>query len=340
MFGLGWGMDPREVDARAENGPAFLAGFTPPRPVDVVHVLVVGASGTVGRVLVPHLLAGGHRVTVTSRDPARHAWPHGVRGVAWDPIQPLDLPAGAGEPPIAGVVNLAGAGVMDRRWSERRREELVTSRLTTTRRLAEWIAAQRDPPVLVSASAAGYYGSRPPGPCTEATRSGLDFLAGLCIQWEAAAAQSTGRVVVLRLGHVLAREGGYLGALRGAARFGVARMGNGRQPMPWVHAGDVARAIAWALEGPASGTYNVAAPGGVAQRTFARLAVDRIAGPRWPLIGVPALALRIRFGEAADAILGGQALVPARLQQEGFAFAWPGLAEALDDLLGRARLRE
>lgn len=294
----------------------------------LMRILVVGGSGTVGKALLPQLVEQGHKVVATSRDPAAHDWPKEVRALEWRPTNPV--PAAIGQ--VDGIVNLAGEGVMSGRWTKKRKLQLVTSRVELTRQVAEWAGMQAKPPVLVNANAVGYYGIAPQGPCPEERAPGSDFLASLCLAWQAAATSHKGRTVIFRIGHVLSTEGGYLGEMLPMLRRGLAgRLGNGRQPMPWIHVNDVAGAMEWALRAPkAQGVYNLAAPNHIDQATFARAALDAV-GTRWAP-PVPAFALRFRFGQAAAPILGGQDVDVDRLEGDGYKFRHNDVGEALADL--------
>lgn len=294
-----------------------------------MRVLVTGASGLVGDHLLPLLARAGHTVVALSRAPPRHLWPKGTVAVAWDAQGPL--------PPVEAdaAVNLVGERVVGRRWDAAQMQRLRATRLGPTRRLAEWAARDGRPKVLVSASAAGYYGVRPEGPCPESRGPGGDFLARLCTDWEAEAGAFPGRAEVLRFGHVLSPLGGYLGQLLPLARLGLAGpLAGGRQPMPWVHADDVARAILWALETEgAAGPHNVASPGaaGQTQREFAHALGRALHRPQLP---VPGLALRLRYGAAVGPVLlGGQDLRPERLLAAGFGFEHTDLDATLRALL-------
>lgn len=292
-----------------------------------MRVLVTGASGMVGRSVVDALVRRGDRVVALSRHPEAHAWPVGAEAVAWDARSPL--------PGIAAdaVLNLAGESVVSGRWTRARRQRLRDSRLVVTRRVVEWVNAQPRPPPLVSTSAAGYYGSRT-GPCREDTPPGEGFLAELARDWEVEASRAKGRLVVLRVGHVLSPEGGYLGTILPYARLGLAgRVGGGRQPMAWVHLADVAAAFVWALDTP--GTFNVVSPGAAGRRQgdFARALARAV---RRPLqVPVPIWMVKARYGAGAGPALGGgQDLRSDAIQAAGFRFRHPDLGEALSGLLG------
>lgn len=293
-------------------------------------VLVTGASGLVGRHLVPRLLDAGHRVVVTSRDPAQHDWPAEVTPVEWDGTEPLPW-----DEPLDAMVNLAGASIGGRRWNRAYKEAIRQSRLRITDGLVHWIAARPEGrrPALVTASAIGYYGIDPDGDCHEDRAPGDDFLGRLCQDWEATASQAPTRVVRLRSGHVLAAEDGFMARLLPIYRL---RLGGpiagGDQGLPWIHVEDAARAYQWAVETDgAEGAYNLAAPQPVTQGGFNKaLARELGVCARAPL---PGFALRIVVGELGRHLVGGQRTPPDRLQAAGFDFQHPDLPDALADLL-------
>lgn len=293
-----------------------------------MRVLVVGGSGLVGRRLLPALLVDGHDVLALSRDPDAHSWPDGVSTLRWD---------GEGQPwwpgTVEAAVNLAGERVLPRRWTDERREELRASRVHATNRLVKAMNKQRRATVLVNASATGYYGARPEGPCPEDRGPGDGWLAQLCADWEAAAGKHHGRTVLLRNGHILDPGGGLLGELLPLYRRGLGGvLGSGQQPWPWVHWFDAVGAVRWALANPrAEGPYNVAAPETVDQGRFHALLNLETGHAR--SIPYPAWALRLRFGEAASVLVGGQEAAPERLVSAGYGFRFPRLQGALYDLL-------
>lgn len=301
-------------------------------PAPCVRVLVTGASGLVGRRLVPILLKAGHAVVATSRDPESLRFPPGVLPMAWDGKDMLQVPG-----KVDAVVHLAGERIVGRRWTPAVKQELVASRVESSRRIAEFVARRRSqdrPQVVVCANAAGYYGIEPTdGPITEQHEPGGDFLAQLCVQWQEAIEQAPTRVVVLRIGHVLSKEGGYLGELLPLAKAGLAGpLGGGGQPMPWIHIDDLCGVILWSLSASGvTGAYNVVAPERLRQKDFVKALNRHMPVPS--LVPVPGFALKARFGEVAEAMLGGQDLKPVRLEIEGYEFGHPTLAGALQDLL-------
>lgn len=296
-----------------------------------MRVLVTGASGLIGRRLVPVLLKAGHAVIATSRDPESLRLPPGVLPLGWDGREMLQVPG-----KVDAILHLAGEPIVGKRWSAARKQAILATRVQSTRRIAESIARRRPadrPQVLVCANAVGYYGIRPTGVCTEQREPGTDFLAELCVQWEKAALEAQTRVVVLRIGHVLSKDGGYLGKVLPLARVGLAGpLGGGKQPMPWIHIDDLCGVMLWALSAPGvRGAYNAVAPQRILQKEFVK-ALDRHV-PIPNLLPVPGLALKARFGEVAKPMLGGQDVQPLRLELEGYDFGHPTVEDALQDLL-------
>jgi len=268
-----------------------------------------------------------------------------VRGVSagtdapcWDPATgTIDRARLEG---LNGVVHLAGASIAGR-FTARRKREVLESRRAGTRLLATALAGlARKPHVIVSASAMGIYGDRGDEPLDETSAPGHGFLPEVATVWEeelAPAAAAGIRVVRLRTGLVLAREGGALAPMLGPARLGLGGpLGDGRQWWSWVTLDDVVAAFAFALATPAlEGPVNLATPGPVRQAEFARV-LGRVLG-RPAILPAPAWALRLLLGRGmADSLLLASArLVPARLTAAGFRFGFPTLAPALRHVLGR-----
>ena len=291
-------------------------------------VLVTGGTGFIGTALVRSLVDDGARVIVLTRDARRAAATFGPRVLA---LESLDaIPS---ETPVAAIVNLAGASILGGRWTARRKTVLLASRIDTTRAL-HTLAARLEtrPRVLVNASAVGFYGDRPDGAELDETAPPQpgQFQSDLCAAWEreAKTLRALGvRVVTMRFGGVLGRDGGLYPALAFAARFGVgAILGTGRQAMPWVHLDDAVAALRLAIaQDTLEGAVNIVAPGLVSQAAFAR----SVAGSRAICPRLPAAMIAAVGGEAATLVLGGQPATPRRLLAAGFRFAHPTLASAL-----------
>lgn len=297
-------------------------------------VLVTGATGLVGHALVRSLARSGTGVLALSRDARRAA-----RLFADSSVRCIGrLDELADDVAIDAVVHLAGARVLDRRWTPARREELVGSRADGAAALVALMRRMRTPPrVLVGASAVSYYGASGSAARTESDAPvGSAFASQLCVRVEAQAAHARAlgvRVVALRLGIVLAREDGALPPLATAARFGLgAVLGSGQQPVAWIHLDDAVRLIRFAIDADEIvGPLNAVAPQTPAQADFTRALAARFG--RQVHLRVPAAALRLLLGERAVLLLDGQVVVPRQALDAGFTFRHPALADALADLL-------
>lgn len=292
--------------------------------------LVSGGTGFIGTALVEGLLAGGHRVTVLSRDPRRAALRFGGRArCIADTAQLRDDEA------IDVVINLAGAPVVGPRWSNARKRVLRASRVGTTDGLRAWCDRATRPPALwLQGSAVGLYGAhaRSAPELQEPAPVRGDFPSELCAAWERAAAPVGARgvrVVTMRMGLVLHRSGGVLPMLSLAAALGAgARLGDGRQWFAWVHLDDVLRFVEQAVaHAGIRGPYNLVAPGGCTQAEFTRALARAHRRPAW--LAVPAAPLRLALGEMATMLLDGPVATPQRLIDQRFVFLHPGLDRAL-----------
>jgi uncharacterized protein (TIGR01777 family) len=248
------------------------------------------------------------------------------------------MPGDCSFPGLAGAVHLSGAGIANRRWTAEYKREIVESRVRPTEALARFLAGMRPrPEALVCASAIGIYGEGGEEALTECAAPGRGFLAEVCAAWEKAAqpAVEAGiRVVHLRFGVVLSAEGGALAKMLPIFRLGLGgRLGGGRQWMSWISLTDAVRAIEFALESRSlGGPVNVVAPNPVSNAQFARDLGHALGRPA--LLPVPACALKLAFGEMAQAtILQGARAVPAKLEEAGFAFLHGTLPVALQALL-------
>jgi uncharacterized protein (TIGR01777 family) len=301
-----------------------------------LRVAVTGASGLIGSALVPFLTTGGHAVMRMVRGRAGEgeaAWNYEHGRIDAAKLEGLDA-----------VVHLAGENIAVR-WTEQRRRRILDSRAIGTRFVAETLARLRRPPrVLVSASAIGIYGNRGDEVLTEASpilAESSDFLTQAGREWEAATepARAAGiRVVRLRFGIVLTPAGGALGRMLVPFRLGAGGpLGSGRQWMSWIAIDDLQGAIHHALMTDSlAGAVNVTAPNPVTSSTFASTLGRVLQRPA--MIPVPALVLRLAFGEMADAaLLSSARVVPARLQESGYAFRYPELEAALRFVLGRGK---
>jgi uncharacterized protein (TIGR01777 family) len=306
----------------------------------VKKIGVTGASGFIGRALVAALARRGDAVRAFTRRPGATGFPANVEAYRLDLRNaPVAEIAGAVSG-LDGVVHLAGETVSGH-WSEAKKREIQESRELTTRNLVTgmWESAAK-PPVLVAASAAGYYGSRGDEPLDEDSPPGSGFLARVCVDWEREAhvAEEFGtRVVCLRQGLVLGKDGGALPRMLAPFRMGVGgALGMGRQWWPWIHVEDAVEMLLFALDREdVAGAVNAVAPDPATNARFSLALAHALGRPS--LFAVPGPALRIVLGEFAGVLLSSQLMLPAVAQDAGFAWKHPHLEEALLDLLGDSK---
>ena len=283
-----------------------------------MHVLVSGGTGFVGAALVKRLK--DHKVTVISRNP------NTVRGMFGDTVGVCgydNLPES-----FDAVINLAGA-TLDKRWTAKRKQQILDSRVKTTTQLIK-AAEDRGATRFVSTSAVGFYGERGDEKLDESSSPGDDFLADVCKQWEQAAVSDKLGVSIVRLGVVLHRSGGMLKVVLPLFRWLLGgRLGNGRQYMSWIHLDDAVDLYAYMLEGEHTGVVNGTAPTPVTNRDLTKEIARAVKRP--VSLPVPGFALRMLYGEMADMLLHGQRVLPSRTQELGFTFRFADLSEALKD---------
>lgn len=286
------------------------------------HWLIAGGTGLIGTRIIRHLNQRGDRAVVLSRK-------SGSGRIAWDQLDKAVQEADV-------VLNLAGENLVGSRWTESVKARLVSSRIDTTGRLVESIArVERRPSVLISASAVGIYGSRGDDPLTEDSRPDSDFLADLCVRWEAAAKPVTAygvRWVAPRIGVVLDSDGGAIARMKlPFLLFGGGPLGSGGQYFPWIHIDDLCRMLIWAAETPAvGGALNAVSPNPVPMRDFAAALGKALRRPSW--FPVPAPLIRLVVGEAASAVLASQRVLPRKATDLGFEFRFTDPDSALRDL--------
>ncbi|OAR25490.1 TIGR01777 family protein [Streptomyces sp. ERV7] len=291
-----------------------------------MRIAITGSTGLIGTALGQSLRADGHDLVRLVRRPARAG-----DEVEWDPQrQYVDTAGLAG---CEAVVHLAGAGVGDHRWTDAYKKEIRDSRVLGTAALAEALASLDVPPkVLLCGSAIGYYGDTGTRAVDEEAPPGEGFLAGVCVEWEEAAApaQEAGiRTVFARTGLVVAPGGGAWGRLFPIFRAGLGgRLGSGRQYWSFISQHDHTAALRHLLDTPElSGPVNLTAPEPVTNREVTA-AMSRVLR-RPALFPVPAPAIRLVLGEFAEDVLGSQRVLPHRLLDSGFRFAFPGIDGAI-----------
>jgi hypothetical protein len=299
-------------------------------------ILVTGGTGLIGATLVKRLVERGDTVTVLTRDPRRASVPKGAKAEAWTPTE-----AGPWQRLVDGtdaIVHLAGDPVVGGRWTDEKKQRIRDSRIVSASLLVDACRdAEKRPKVFVGGSAIGIYGHREPGEdVREDARAADDFLARVVVDWEAATkkAEPLGiRTVLLRTGVVLDPEGGALKEMLLPFRLHVGGpIGDGRQVVAWIHHEDMIQLLLLALDDErVRGPLNAVAPHPVDMNTFARTLGEALGSRSW--LRVPAAALRLRFGEAADPILNGARVLPAAAESLGYRFRFPDLGPALRDLL-------
>ncbi|MEX0739620.1 MAG: TIGR01777 family oxidoreductase [Pseudohongiella sp.] len=298
-----------------------------------MRILMTGGTGFIGTHLVAELLSAKHELTVLVRDYARGRL---LLGSTPELVRSLDEIEH--DRHFDAVINLAGAGIADKRWTRARKRLLLNSRLQTTTALVQLFQRLQQPPaVFLSASAVGFYGAHGPEPLTETSPVHDEFSHQLCRRWEEEARKAEVlhiRVCVLRLGVVLGSGGGMLGKLLPMFRLGLGgRIGDGEQMLSWIHRADVIAAIQFLLaKDTESGVFNLTAPAAVTNREFTRELAAVVKRPAF--LPLPAPVVQLMFGEMGDRLLlHGQNVIPARLQAAGFEFRYPDLRPALSACL-------
>jgi len=301
-----------------------------------MNILVTGATGFIGRRLTQRLREQGHRVSALTRDPSRAAKsnPYVDRFYPW---RTESRPPHEAIETADAVINLAGETV-NGRWSPAKKERIYNSRIDGTRNLVEELRMAKASKTLVSISAVGFYGDRGEEELTESSAQGEGFLAHVTEDWEAEAlkAEAGGhRVVIMRLGIVLGPEGGAMQKMLPIFKVGGGgALGSGKQWWPWVHVDDVVSAlITAATDSSWRGVFNLTAPEPVREREFATVLGSAVHRPAF--MPVPAFMLRLIQGEFADEILFSKRVLPKRLEQAGFAFSYPDIQSAMNELVRR-----
>src|SRR5262245_40831973 len=297
-----------------------------------MKIVISGGTGFLGRPLAEALARDGHSIVVLTRHASS---PGPVRRVTWQPDGSIG-PWAAELDGAAAVINLAGESIAGRRWSTAHKNRVLESRVLVTKSLTEAIRrASATPATLISASAVGYYGPLDDRTVTEDTASGHDFLASFSVKWETEAMQVSSliRVVCLRTGLVLERDGGALPPMLMPFWFGAGGpVGSGRQYWPWIHRKDWIDLVRFAVVNAACvGPLNATAPQPVMNRDFAKALGHAMHRPAF--MPAPGFALKLLMGEMAEAlVLSGQRAVPAKAQRLGFKFTYETLDTALATL--------
>lgn len=293
-------------------------------------VLITGGSGLVGQRLTQRLQQKGYEVVHLGRNASTAP----VLTYAWDINKGKIDPNAFDE--VAHVVHLAGAGVADKAWSLSRKQEIMNSRVNGTQLLLDAMDYQaKKPKTLIAASAIGFYGNAGMALCTEESAAGPDFLADVCLAWEAAAAPADAftRRCTVRIGIVLSEKGGALPKMMLPFKlFSGSVLGSGKQMMSWIHLDDLCDMIIYLIENEhCQGAYNAVAPLPVAHYSFMKALGHTMKRPLW--MWVPGFALKLVLGEMAATVLASQFVSNEKIQQAGFRFEYENVYKALKQLL-------
>lgn len=302
-----------------------------------MRIIITGGTGLIGSALCQNLLVDNHEVIVLTRNPGKKdAVPNGVKLVQWDAKTAegwTELADGAD-----AIVNLAGEGIADSRWTPEQKKRIRESRLNAGQAVVEAVrAANPKPKMVIQASGIDYYGSRGDTLLTEQSPLGSEYLAQVCFDWEASTAsvERLGvRRAVIRTGIVLSTEGGALPKILLPFKlFAGGPLGSGKQYWPWIHIDDEIRAIRFLIETEnAAGAFNLTAPTPTENREFARQVGSAMGRPAF--VPAPSPALKVGLGDMSQMLLDSHRAIPEHLQQLGFEFKYPTLDKALEDLLG------
>lgn len=293
-----------------------------------MHILITGGTGFVGSSLTNFLLGKGYRITILTHK--KNITIGGVKAIS-------NINEIKSNEKIDGIINLAGAAI-SKNWSDNYKQELITSRVNTTKEVILLIKRlEKKPDILISASAIGYYGSQDDNIIDEKSQPHNEFTSQLCHKWESEAlkAEDIGvRVCITRLGVVLGPNGGALKQMLPTFKMGIGgQIGSGKQYFSWVHIDDVILAFSFLIENKKqNGIYNLTAPNPITNAHFTKALGKQLKRPT--IFSVPSFVIKILFGEMGETLLlKGQRVLPKQLQQAGFIFKYPKIDEALENII-------
>ncbi|PVZ64990.1 TIGR01777 family oxidoreductase [Pelagibaculum spongiae] len=297
-----------------------------------MNILISGGTGFIGKALCHRLTTQGHQLWVLSRQPEKVTQLCGssVIGINIDAPIPDNIN-------FQAVVNLAGEGIADKRWSSSRKQQLIDSRIQTTQKLVDWVKqASYKPTVFISGSAIGWYGDQGSQQLDEQSKPRNEFTHRLCQQWEDTAKplEDLGvRLCLLRTGLVIGKDGGFLKRMLLPFKMGAGgRMGDGAQWMSWIHMEDMLGLILFLIDHPTiSGPINATAPTSVMNSQFTRVLAKKLNRPA--IAHLPSWFLKGAFGEMATLLISGQRVLPQKAQSAGYHFVYEELDKALQDIL-------
>ena len=308
-----------------------------------MKLLLTGCTGFIGRELIPLLIKEGHSLTVITRQSIEKlndlANNQSVSTIEMNPAESSSWSQEEIQNSLKsceGVINLAGEPIAEKRWTDEHCKEITNSRIETTKNLIKNLRNLKNPPkFLINASAIGFYGSHPQTEFTEESIPGNDFLANLCKEWESLATNKprATRLVIFRIGIVLAKDGGALGKMLPIFRAGLGGpIGDGKQWMSWIHRTDLCNLINEGVKNPSwSGVVNGVAPNPVRMNEFSK-SLGKVLG-RPSLLAVPGPILKLILGDGARVVLEGQNVRSQRFNKLKFKFSFPTINDAFKSII-------
>lgn len=296
------------------------------------QILITGATGMVGKQLIPALQALGYNISILARKQTKLK---DVKVYLWDiDKQTIDINALKG---IDTVIHLAGEGIGDKKWTKERKKQIIASRVRSTQLLYQTIKATNSPiQTFISAAAVGIYGDRGEEILSEKSAYGNGFLSECCIQWEAAADEGLPlglRVVKIRIGLILSKNGGTLTAMEKPVKYFVGSpLGNGKQWMPWIHTDDIVGIFTKAVQDKKmEGAFNACSPMPVTNKMFVKQLAKKLNRPIWP-INVPKFVLKAILGEMSILPLMSTNTTAQKILDAGYLFKYVNIDAALDSI--------
>ncbi len=296
-----------------------------------MKLVITGATGFIGAALVDYLVSHGHNLVLLVRKIPSKSFLANVSISLWDGRTVSDWCRHIDE--AETIINLAGEPIGHKRWNESQKKEIVGSRINATRAIVEAVnAADRRPRLLINASAIGFYGDRGDSLIDESAAAGKGFLAETCVKWEKealAASSANTRVVLMRTGVVLDKDGGALARMAAPFKlFAGGPPGSGKQWVSWIHRQDVIRAIDFIIANPKlTGPVNITAPEPVTMRQLSAYLGEAMGRPSW--VTVPEFVIKGMLGEMSELVLSSQRILPKKLMEAGFSFTYTKVNDAL-----------
>jgi uncharacterized protein (TIGR01777 family) len=298
------------------------------------HILITGGTGLISKLTTDKLLDRGYRVSHLSRKPGDNP---NVKTYLWDIVKGRIDENCIDD--IDAVLHLAGAGIADKRWTDKRKKDIIESRTKSIGLIYRLIKSKPNKiNTIISASATGYYSNRGDELLTEQSTPSSDFMAQCCMEWEDAVdkGRSLGlRIIKFRTGVVLYKDEGALPQMAMPVKMGVgAPFGNGKQWIPWIHWQDVVGMYLYGIENiNMTGVYNMVAPKPVTNKQLMKALAKQLHRPLWPL-KVPSFVFKLLIGEMSTIVLGSTKVSAQKIENDGFVFKYPELTDALKQIYG------